>query len=203
MATAGGADGTTAVASPTAGPAAAIVAPAADGQEVQLRNELSRLKKELDTLCSSNAGLCEQLGLPVVLCTAAQSEIVALRAELSSGVKALESKLEEAESLRERIRSHETAQRLAGTDADLRVVADNLTALLGFRAKQIGELEVATAAPAFSLLPFAGNGARLPGAPLVCVPSRFVQAAIEHENHLVEKDKERLKNLMQRTFAKG
>ena len=146
MATAGGADGTTAVASPTA---AAIVAPAADGQEVQLRTELSRLKKELDTLCSSNAGLCEQLGLPVVLCTAAQSEIVALRAELSSGVKAIESKLEEAESLRERIRSHETAQRLAGTDADLRVVADDLTALLGFRAKQISELEVATAAPAF------------------------------------------------------
>ena len=150
MATAGGADGTTAVASPTSGPAsAAIVAPAADGQEVQLRTELSRLKKELDTLCSSNAGLCEQLGLPVVLCTAAQSEIVALRAELSSGVKAIESKLEEAESLRERIRSHETAQRLAGTDADLRVVADDLTALLGFRAKQISELEVATAAPAF------------------------------------------------------
>ena len=163
MATAGGADGTTAVASPTAGPAAAIVAPAADGQEVQLRNELSRLKKELDTLCSSNAGLCEQLGLPVVLCTAAQSEIVALRAELSSGVKAIESKLEEAESLRERIRSHETAQRLAGTDADLRVVADDLTALLGFRAKQISELEVATVAPGF-LAAVCRHGARLPGA---------------------------------------
>jgi hypothetical protein len=201
MATAGGADGTTAVASPTAGPA--IVAPAADGQEVQLRTELSRLKKELDTLCSSNAGLCEQLGLPVVLCTAAQSEIVALRAELSSGVKAIESKLEEAESLRERIRSHETAQRLAGTDADLRVVADDLTALLGFRAKQISELEVATAAPALVLLPFAGMEPACRVRQLLCVPSRFVQAAIEHENHLVEKDKEAIKNLMQRTFAKG
>jgi hypothetical protein len=30
-----------------------------------------------------------------------------------------------------------------------------------------------------------------------------VQAAIEHENRLAEKDKEAIKNLVQRTFAKG